>query len=101
LIQRPLQIQSVVDQLKPLQNLHQQLQTERSTVLAQIDSLSTSRLTAPTSTKGKNKAIGSGIDYMAGSSSREESFEWTAMMKRKMRQVWGIQEFRWALVMLW
>jgi hypothetical protein len=96
LIQRPLQIQSVVDQLKPLQNLHQQLQTERSTVLAQIDSLSTSRLTAPTSTsnKGKNKAIGSGIDYMAGSGSREESFEWTAMMKRKMRQVWGIQEFR-------
>lgn len=84
---------SVAAQIEPLKQLHNQLSDERMLLLAQIDSLST----APAKSARRkglsvNDAAG-GIDYMA-SGHGAEGFEWSTMMKRKMKQVWGINSFR-------
>lgn len=82
---------SIAAQIEPLKQLHTQLGDERMLLLAQIDSLSS----APAQRKRKELTVhdtAGGIDYTAGGAA--EGFEWSTMMKRKMKQVWGIGSFR-------
>lgn len=76
------------EQLQTLQQLYAHLQSQRQALRLRLDS------TAATTNKKKSKAIHGGrvTDYL--DKDGKERFEWSGMLKTKMKQVWGINEFR-------
>ena len=92
--QADLQIQSVVEQIEPLQKLHSTLINERRDLMTQISSLSS------VLTRGdlRDKFTSNGKDRENGHSSvtnyQNDEFEWSGQLKKTMKKVWGIDSFR-------
>lgn len=88
------QIQSVAEQIEPLQKLHSTLLLERRDLMDQISSLSSVLTRGDLREKFTSNGKGRDNGHPSLTNYQSDEFEWSGQLKKTMKKVWGIDDFR-------